>query len=413
MKNNSEPDICGARAYRVTIIYPVDPLGIKVGGVETFLKGFIKYAPENIHIKFIGITTDLRLATGIWHHIQMPGRTLSFCPVLYEKDENVKTTIPLSLRFVWQLMLQKIVPENSVLLFNRFEPSLLFSIKKFPKIIFIHNDLKKQILSKDSEVLWSKIPRLYFMLEKYLFSNASHVSTVCQSTLDLYFEKYASSKEKFSFVPTWVDTDVFNHSASSKSGLMEKLFSKSDWVNKKIILFVGRIQTQKAPIRLIDSFNLYSKNKPDARMVIVGEGNLKNSMAEHIHKLKLEDKIMLAGNVNQANLAEYYQSADALLLTSNFEGMPRCTLEALASGLPVVTTCVGEVKRVVKNGFSGEVVESFEPVDIALALKKVMDNPAIYTKENCVLSVKDYTPEKVLAPVYEKMRELYEEYYGK
>lgn len=398
---------------KVTICYPIDPFGPKVGGVETFLKGFIKYVPQSIHINFIGITTEPKLRLRIWHKVQISGIEVSFYPVLYEKDENVKTAIPLTFRFVWQLILHRVVPENSVLLFNRFEPSLLFAIKKFPKIIFTHNDLKKQILSPDSEVLWSKIPRLYFMLEKMLFKNASHVCTVCQSTLDLYLEKYAAFKEKFTFVPTWVDTDVFDNSASSKSSLREKLFPALDRVNKKIILFVGRIQTQKAPLRLIDSFHCYLETNPEARMVIVGEGNLKNTMMEHAHQLKLEDKIILAGNVNQASLAEYYQAADVLLLTSNFEGMPRCTLEALACGLPVVTTHVGEVKRVVKNGNSGEVVESFDPLDLAQGLKKVIDNPQVYTKENCNNSVVEYSPQKVLAPVYEKVLELYEEYYGK
>jgi len=96
----------------------------------------------------------------------------------------------------------------------------------------------------------------------------------------------------------------------------------------------------------------------------------------------------------------------------NFEGMPMCVLEALACGLPVVSTDVGEVKRVVKNGYSGEVVEDFSPKSIAQALKKVLENYPNYSKENCINSVSEYTPQKVLAPLYQKIEELYRKYYG-
>lgn len=395
-----------------TMIYPTDPFGNKLGGVETFLKGFIKFAPDLYKINFIGITSDPYLELKKWHHVQIQGREVSFFPVLYLKNENIKTRIPLSLKFVFRLAMCNICVENSVLVFQRLEPSILFSIKRFPKIIFIHNDLKKQILSPDSEVLWRKFPWLYFFFEKLVFKNTNFISTVSQSTLDLYYEKYAFFRDKFSFVPTWVDTEIFNCSSKSKLSVRENIFP-NDFKDKKIVLFVGRLQTQKAPVRLIESFFHLVEKVSDARMVIVGEGNLKGIMEEHIQKLKLEGKILLVGNVNQTSLANYYHAADVLLLASNFEGMPICVLEALACGIPVVSTQVGEVKRVVKNGCSGEVVESFEPDHIALALKKVTDSPQIYTKENCINSVADYIPRKVLTPVYDRIRELYEGYYGK
>ena len=81
-------------------------------------------------------------------------------------------------------------------------------------------------------------------------------------------------------------------------------------------------------------------------------------------------------------------------------------LEALGCGLPVVLTDVGEVKRVVKNNFSGEVVNSFNPTDLAKGLQKVLNNPRIYTIKNCVSCILEYTPQKVLQPVYELYRKL-------
>ena len=57
---------------KVTLIYPFDPLGQKVGGVETFIRGFIKYAPPELDIEHIGITTSLsERAVNVWKWINI------------------------------------------------------------------------------------------------------------------------------------------------------------------------------------------------------------------------------------------------------------------------------------------------------------------------------------------------------
>jgi glycosyltransferase involved in cell wall biosynthesis len=172
----------------------------------------------------------------------------------------------------------------------------------------------------------------------------------------------------------------------------------------KLILFVGRLQEQKAPLRLIDSFKSYSQDDPHSRLIMIGEGNLLSAVEKSINRLNLGQQVTLLKSIKQEELVKYYQAADILLLTSNYEGMPMSVLEALGCGLPIVTTNAGEVKRIVKNGFSGEVVEGFEPQDIANAIKKVLNAPSVYTSQNCIKSVEDYTPQKVLASVYDLMR---------
>jgi len=89
--------------------------------------------------------------------------------------------------------------------------------------------------------------------------------------------------------------------------------------------------------------------------------------------------------------------------------MPMCVLEALGCGLPVVSTNVGEVKKVVENDFSGEVVESVSPRIISQSIEKVLSTPNKYSKNNCIMSISQYTPQKVLKPLYETIRRLYKE----
>lgn len=86
------------------IIYPMDPLGEKIGGIETFFKRFMKYAATDFAIEWIGVTSDReRRPVGIWQELSLEGKDFKFFPPLYVKDENIRTKIPFSLKFIISL----------------------------------------------------------------------------------------------------------------------------------------------------------------------------------------------------------------------------------------------------------------------------------------------------------------------
>lgn len=392
---------------KLLIIYPSDPLGLKIGGGETFLKGFIKYCPQDIHIEYVGVTSNpTKYSLKTWTNIQLGGKEFKFFPIFTERNENKKTLIPLTLRFTAALKTIKFNYSNKIIFFNRIEPAILFRNTPCPRIVIIHSDIEKQIKGEGSEVLWSRIPWLYFMLEKRIFGFMDCIYTVSQTSADYYRKHYSRHGGKIVFLPTWVDRETFQPSHGPKITLRKALgYSEKD-SKGKWILFVGRLQETKNPIRLIDSFAEHNKDYPDSCLIIIGDGNMYSKIKKYIQLKKIEKNTIIAGQMDQHKLAKYYQSSDVLLLTSNYEGMPMCILEALGCGLPVVTTDVGEVRRVVRNGFSGEVVPSFKPEDIAKALELVFERPDIYSRDNCLKAVEDYSPIAVLTPVYEKIRAL-------
>jgi glycosyltransferase involved in cell wall biosynthesis len=114
----------------------------------------------------------------------------------------------------------------------------------------------------------------------------------------------------------------------------------------------------------------------------------------------LRDSVFFLGFREQHILRDFYCASDALLLTSNFEGMPMCVLEALACGLPVVSTDVGEVRRVVVNGYNGEIVDSFDTFQICQGLCKVLALESVYKKNHCLESITKYTADQILNNVY-------------
>lgn len=393
---------------KLVFVYPTDPLGSKVGGVETFIRDFIKYAPLDFDISFIGInSTHKDRPLKKWTNLNVQNKQINFFPVLFEKDENKKTFIPLSLRFTLALKFSDINLSADILFFNRIESAVLFRKTNAFKIMVIHNDIRQQILQK-SEILWSRFPTTYFIFEKFIFNYLNLIYTVSNNTLEFYKLRYTEKKDKFKFLSTWADTEKFYPLSGQKKSIKEKslIFNKNLSIDKRWVLFVGRLQDSKAPFRLLDSFLDYNDKYRSANLIVIGEGNLKNKMSDYIIKYKAENDIFLLGNMTQKDLADFYRASDVLLLASNYEGMPRCVLEALGSGLPVVSTNVGEVKNIVKNNYSGEIIDSFSPKDISKSLKKVLNNPHVYTKENCLNCVSEYIPEKVLGPVYDMIREL-------
>jgi len=94
------------------------------------------------------------------------------------------------------------------------------------------------------------------------------------------------------------------------------------------------------------------------------------------------------------------------LLTSRFEGMPCAVVEAIGCGLPVVTTNVGEVGRIVVNGATGMVVAERTAGALAEALDQVLARPAETWRDACLRAVAPYRPKAVLATVYDRCASL-------
>ena len=388
-----------------------DIFGNRIGGAEIFLKGMIKYAPESFDISVVGTTIDkIERPLRRWSRLSFCGRNINYLPVLLELDENYKSAIPLSLRYTLALSREKINTRNKALFFNRIEPSIVYK-KKCAKIVMVHNDVVSQIMrGNQSEMLWSKVPFLYKLFEKYALRRIDHLYTVSENSVGYYHSNYPDLKTRISFLPTWFDPDVFSPSETGKPQIRSRIipFQYQSQINARWILFVGRLQEQKAPLRLIEVFNKYYEVDRNSMLLIVGDGNLRGKMLEKVERYGLVEKVFHIKHLPQFQLVDFYRAADALLLTSNYEGMPISVLEALGCGLPVVSTRVGEVSRVVKNGSSGEVIDSLDAAKIAEGLKKVLLTPSAYSRANCLSAVKDFIPGKVLEPLFNKMANLCE-----
>jgi len=221
--------------------------------------------------------------------------------------------------------------------------------------------------------------------------------------VESYQKKYSFMADRFSFLPTWVDEETFypyNNEAKTKhkkNFLLEREFS----VNNRLVLFVGRLEGPKDLLLLIDTFYYVNKRIPETILLIVGTGALRGKMERKIKRYGLEERVCFLGVLPQNRVAELMRISDVFLLTSAFEGMPMCVLEALGCGLPVVSTDVGEVKRVVKDWFSGLLCSERSAESIGGAVLKMLRECKKFSVEKCLSSIQDYTAKRVLNKVYD------------
>ncbi len=154
-----------------------------------------------------------------------------------------------------------------------------------------------------------------------------------------------------------------------------------------IIGFVGRLTDQKDPGNLLRAFGMVSREVPQARLAIVGEGPLRLTLETLASHLGVEDKIHFLGLQNGADAMT---SFDIFVLSSKYEGMPYVLLEAVATGLPIVTTAVAGASNVVANGRNGYIVPIGNPELLANAIGELLSDEKLR---------KDYSAEaKLIAP---------------
>jgi glycosyltransferase involved in cell wall biosynthesis len=117
----------------------------------------------------------------------------------------------------------------------------------------------------------------------------------------------------------------------------------------KSILWVGRFQPGKGIEYLIKAFSLLNEKYPDIKLLMVGEGPLKQKIIQQIVQLNLERSIIVKDFIPNSSMPEIYQTSDAFVLPSLYEGVPRTILEAMASGLPVVCSNLSHLTRIVEG----------------------------------------------------------------
>lgn len=140
------------------------------------------------------------------------------------------------------------------------------------------------------------------------------------------------------------------------------------------LIFVGRLASPKEPTRLLEAFlELPIKDRQRSHITIVGSGPMKKTLMRFIKDHQLEKYVDLIGNVPHAEIAQHLEQADIFVLPTRWEGFPYTLLEAMASGLPIITTNVGGIPEAIDG--AGILVPPSDTHALSEALRVLIENP--------------------------------------
>ena len=137
---------------------------------------------------------------------------------------------------------------------------------------------------------------------------------------------------------------------------------------------VGNFKPQKAPLDFIKVAALVIREIPDARFVMLGDGELLGASRELAASLGIADRVVFAGW--RRDVTDCLHSFNVFLLSSLFEGLPRSVLQAMSAGLPVVATAAGGTPEAVRDGVTGHVTARGDVEAMARHVTALLKDPA-------------------------------------
>lgn len=142
--------------------------------------------------------------------------------------------------------------------------------------------------------------------------------------------------------------------------------------NQFVVCGIGRLDQQKNFKLLMDAFKLAFSNTPEAVLRIYGEGAQREELYNYAQKCGMDDRIQMMGRSN--DIQSVYENSSLFVLSSNFEGMPNTLLEAMAVGVPCISTdCPTGPRDLIDHGENGLLVPVADVDALAEAMRGIYE----------------------------------------
>lgn len=175
----------------------------------------------------------------------------------------------------------------------------------------------------------SRLSRMIARVMKHIFPlSCTHFFACSDAAARWLFPPCIWKKKKYTLARNGVDLDAFRFDAETRRDLRRKLGVED---HQLLLGHVGRFMPQKNHAFLLEIFAEAAKKRDDIRLMLIGEGPLKEEMEKKAAALGIAGRVIFTGGVS--NVGDYYQAMDAFIMPSLFEGLPVTGVEAQAAGL--------------------------------------------------------------------------------
>lgn len=276
---------------------------------------------------------------------------------------------------------------------KKTRPDVIFSYLRVPSQVsliakFLSRVDTKLIIGERTSLVRPNYDRFYFNLMR--LANAVTVNSL--SKLNYIQSNFKQVSSKTYFFPNILDVDEIS-------------FLNKDYNHDKLYLgFIGRISPEKNILEMIKAVGLLKEKEKEIRFSIYGDGRNADYLKEVTNLILsegLSDEVQLMGKTNE--VFEVHKKIDLLILISDFEGFSNVISEALASGLPIITSAIPENEYLVEDTVNGFVVDHKEVLSIANGIERYLYLNAAQKKE---MSLKN----RIKAELIFDQEKLYDQY---
>lgn len=202
---------------------------------------------------------------------------------------------------------------------------------------------------------------------RWLYGRASRIVTTGEKLRLQVIEETGVDAARVLSIPTGIDLAHYTPGDRDRARACLALPA-----NAAIVGIVATLRSWKGHRHLLDAFALLAR--PGLLLVVVGDGPVREATERQAAQLGIADRVRFVGN--QRDVAPWLRAFDLFCLPSYAnEGVPQAIMQAMACGLPVVTTPVGSIEELIADGRTGLIVPPADPAALARALASLLDDP--------------------------------------
>ncbi len=214
--------------------------------------------------------------------------------------------------------------------------------------------------------------RLTRGLETSAFKRADAVTTICEGLRQDIVAR-GIPEQKVTVIPNAVDIEKFSVGGTGDAVLRQQL----GLTGQRVIGFIGSFYAYEGLDLLLQAFPTILKAAPDARLLLVGGGPQDNKLKHLASELGIQDKVIFTGRVPHDQVQRYYDLVDILAYPRHSMRLtelvtPLKPLEAMAQGRLLVASDVGGHKELIRDGKTGILFKSEDPLALANAVLKLL-----------------------------------------
>lgn len=213
--------------------------------------------------------------------------------------------------------------------------------------------------------------RLYYPADKWVLARYPRLVAV-SSDIQRELIRTGSRAERVTLVPNGIDHRAFQRDRAKEPIMRVRLGLTPDDL---VIAGVGRLEPQKRFDLLIDAAAQLRPSWPRLKVLIVGDGSLRQQLGDQIQRLGLQEMCILLGH--RTDVVDLHHAFDLFIQSSDYEGTSNAVLEAMALETPLVATDAGGTSDIVRDGIDGTIVAMGDARLQAEAIAAILqDRPA-------------------------------------